>query len=70
MDQNPCLRKFTIGYLPLMVKSQVSVFLYGKTPEELVKMGEDPLDPGGYFIVNGDRKSHRRTGGSCSQQDF
>jgi DNA-directed RNA polymerase subunit B len=44
--------KVTIGYLPLMVKSKFCV-LYGKSPEELVKMGEDPLDPGGYFIVNG-----------------
>jgi DNA-directed RNA polymerase subunit B len=42
----------TVGYLPLMVKSKFCV-LHGKPPEELVKMGEDPLDPGGYFIVNG-----------------
>ncbi len=44
-----------VGYLPLMVKSKFCV-LHGKTPEELVKMGEDPLDPGGYFIVNGSER--------------
>ncbi len=41
-----------IGLLPVMVKSKACV-LYGATKEELVEMGEDPYDPGGYFIING-----------------
>jgi DNA-directed RNA polymerase subunit B" len=41
-----------IGELPIMVLSE-KCNLYGLTPEEMVEHGEDPLDPGGYFIVNG-----------------
>ncbi len=41
-----------IGELPTMVKSEMCS-LYGKTNEELIEAGEDPADPGGYFIVNG-----------------
>ena len=26
------------------------------TPEELIEIGEDPEDPGGYFIVNGSER--------------
>ncbi len=44
-----------VGYLPLMVKSKFCC-LHGKSAEELVKAGEDPLDPGGYFIVNGSER--------------
>ena len=41
-----------IGDLPVMVKSKICN-LYGMGPNELIKVGEDPYDPGGYFIVNG-----------------
>jgi len=41
-----------IGDLPIMVKSKVCN-LYGLKEEELIAAGEDPTDPGGYFIVNG-----------------
>ena len=41
-----------IGDLPIMVKSK-SCNLDGLSREELIKIGEDPYDPGGYFIVNG-----------------
>ncbi|CAB4268367.1 unnamed protein product [Prunus armeniaca] len=30
--------------------------LYGKTESELAKLGECPLDPGGYFIIKGNEK--------------
>lgn len=30
--------------------------LYGKDEGELAKLGECPLDPGGYFIVRGTEK--------------
>ncbi|MCL2460904.1 MAG: DNA-directed RNA polymerase subunit B'', partial [Euryarchaeota archaeon] len=42
----------TIGQLPIMVGS-VACNLHGYSDEERVVHGEDPLDPGGYFIVNG-----------------
>ncbi len=41
-----------IGEIPIMVKS-CRCALYGLSAEELAMLGEDPLDPGGYFIVNG-----------------
>ena len=41
-----------IGQLPVMIKSEICN-LTELTDEEMVKYGEDPLDPGGYFIVNG-----------------
>jgi len=41
-----------IGSIPIMVRSKFC-YLHGKTREELIKMGEDPEDLGGYFIING-----------------
>ena len=41
-----------IGELPIMVKSR-KCNLYGLSDDELITVGEDPLDPGGYFIING-----------------
>ena len=44
-----------IGDLPVMVKSALDP-TSKLGPEELVKINEDPEDPGGYFIVNGSEK--------------
>ncbi|WP_456475365.1 DNA-directed RNA polymerase subunit B'' [Candidatus Pyrohabitans sp.] len=44
-----------IGMLPTMIKSKICN-LYGKSDDELIALGEDPLDPGGYFIVNGSER--------------
>ncbi|MEM4679402.1 MAG: DNA-directed RNA polymerase subunit B [Thermofilaceae archaeon] len=44
-----------IGDLPIMVKS-VKCPLSKMSREEQVKVGEDPKDPGGYFIVNGSER--------------
>jgi len=41
-----------IGNLPIMVKSCLCS-TYGLSKKELEERGEDPYDPGGYFIVNG-----------------
>jgi DNA-directed RNA polymerase subunit B len=41
-----------IGKLPIMLKSKYCN-LSGLNREDLIKRGEDPTDPGGYFIVNG-----------------
>ena len=45
-----------IGELPLMLKSDIC-HLNGLSDEELLKQGEDPKDPGGYFIVNGSERA-------------
>ncbi len=47
--------KTQIGYLPIMLKSK-RCHLHGLPREELIKHGEDPDDPGGYFIINGSEK--------------
>ncbi|MFQ6088350.1 MAG: DNA-directed RNA polymerase subunit B [Candidatus Methanofastidiosia archaeon] len=44
-----------IGELPVMVKSNICS-LHGLSEEELIEKGEDPKDPGGYFIVNGSER--------------
>jgi DNA-directed RNA polymerase beta subunit len=40
------------GDMPIMLKSKICP-LSSMTDKELVAVGEDPDDPGGYFIVNG-----------------
>jgi DNA-directed RNA polymerase subunit B len=40
------------GELPIMVKSNICP-LSKMTREQLIEVGEDPDDPGGYFIING-----------------
>lgn len=47
--------KTQIGSLPIMLKSKYC-HLHGLGREELIKRGEDPDDPGGYFIINGTEK--------------
>ncbi|MDO8538737.1 MAG: DNA-directed RNA polymerase subunit B'' [archaeon] len=49
-------KKAYIGELPIMLKSN-KCWLNGKSEEELIEMGEDPKDFGGYFIVNGSEKA-------------
>ncbi|MEM4390021.1 MAG: DNA-directed RNA polymerase subunit B'' [Candidatus Micrarchaeia archaeon] len=44
-----------IGELPVMVKSKLC-HLTGLSKEELIEAGEDPEDPGGYFIINGSER--------------
>ncbi|MEM4637999.1 MAG: DNA-directed RNA polymerase subunit B'' [Candidatus Woesearchaeota archaeon] len=45
-----------IGSIPIMLKSRYC-HLYGLSKEELIEHGEDPDDPGGYFIINGTEKA-------------
>ena len=49
-------RRALIGELPIMLKSGLC-WLNGKSAEELIEMGEDPKDFGGYFIINGSEKA-------------
>lgn len=48
--------KTQIGSLPIMLKSK-NCHLNGLSRDELVSQGEDPDDPGGYFIINGTEKA-------------
>jgi DNA-directed RNA polymerase subunit B" len=41
-----------IGQLPVMIKSSICN-LVELSEKKMIDYGEDPLDPGGYFIVNG-----------------
>ncbi len=45
----------TIGEIPVMVGSDICP-TSDMTREELIEAGEDPDDPGGYFIINGSEK--------------
>ena len=44
-----------VGNIPIMLKSS-NCHLHKLTREELIEKGEDPDDPGGYFIINGTEK--------------
>ncbi|MHA2218990.1 MAG: DNA-directed RNA polymerase subunit B [Candidatus Hodarchaeales archaeon] len=44
-----------IGRLPIMLKSN-SCLLHNMSTDELTRLGEDPEDPGGYFIINGSER--------------
>jgi DNA-directed RNA polymerase subunit B len=44
-----------IGDLPIMLKSVIDP-TSTMSADELIKIGEDPKDPGGYFIINGTEK--------------
>nr|ALK02064.1 RNA polymerase III second largest subunit [Wickerhamiella domercqiae] len=48
-------RDVEIGRMPIMLRSSKCV-LTNQSHEEMAKMNECPLDPGGYFIVNGTEK--------------
>jgi DNA-directed RNA polymerase subunit B len=57
VDDKPVVlgERVMIGSIPIMVKSSICP-LSRMTPEELMAIGEDPLDPGGYFIINGSER--------------
>src|SRR5436853_1713100 len=44
-----------VGDLPVMLKSRICL-LSKLSSDDLIGVGEDPLDPGGYFIVNGSER--------------
>ncbi|KAK7314087.1 hypothetical protein VNO77_39297 [Canavalia gladiata] len=44
-----------IGRMPIMLRSCCCA-LYGRDEAELAKLGECPLDPGGYFVIKGTEK--------------
>ncbi len=50
VEQEP--QEVKLGELPIMLKSKLCT-LRGKDENQLIEEGEDPNDPGGYFIING-----------------
>ncbi len=58
-----------IGRIPVIVRSKVCN-TYGMTKEELEKNYIDPLDPGGYFIVNGNERVMVMTEDLAANQPF
>jgi DNA-directed RNA polymerase subunit B len=50
VESEPIMINF--GDMPVMVKSKICP-LSRMSDEELIEVGEDPDDPGGYFIING-----------------
>ncbi|KAK4867792.1 hypothetical protein LT330_006655 [Penicillium expansum] len=48
-------RAVPIGRIPIMLRSSKCV-LSNKTPAQMSVLNECPLDPGGYFVVNGTEK--------------
>jgi DNA-directed RNA polymerase beta subunit len=53
--ERPTYSDVFIGELPVMLKSKLC-YLYGMNRTELIENGEDPDDPGGYFIINGSER--------------
>jgi DNA-directed RNA polymerase II subunit RPB2 len=52
--EEPHLKTF-IGKIPIMLRSTYCL-LNGLTDRDLTELNECPLDPGGYFIINGSEK--------------
>jgi len=53
--ERPTYSDVFIGEIPVMAKSKLC-YLSHMTEDELVEAGEDPEDPGGYFIINGSER--------------
>lgn len=49
------LKVITSGKIPIMLRSTYCL-LNGLTDRDLTELNECPLDPGGYFIINGSEK--------------
>lgn len=57
-------QKTFIGKIPIMLRSTYCL-LNGLTDRDLCELNECPLDPGGYFIINGSEKVRDDTLHSC-----
>lgn len=53
--ERPTYSDVFIGELPIMAKSKLC-YLANMGENELIENGEDPDDPGGYFIINGSER--------------
>jgi DNA-directed RNA polymerase beta subunit len=54
--ERPVYSDVFIGEIPVMAKSKLC-YLAGMSRDQLIESGEDPDDPGGYFIVNGSERA-------------
>ncbi|MCL5679925.1 MAG: DNA-directed RNA polymerase subunit B'' [Candidatus Marsarchaeota archaeon] len=52
IEKSDAIGEAYVGELPVMVKSNLC-YTKNMTEQQLVKEGEDPDDPGGYFIIKG-----------------
>ncbi len=50
LEREDSVENFRAAKVPI-IKNSIMCNTYGKTKEALMQMGEDPTDPGGYFIV-------------------
>lgn len=56
-DRIKRMKGVPIGKLPIMLRSDLCWLKHrGGTEKDLARMGECPLDPGGYFVVKGTEK--------------
>jgi DNA-directed RNA polymerase II subunit RPB2 len=53
LERSDIVKNFRISKVPI-IKGSIMCNTYGKSKEALMQMGEDPSDPGGYFIVRGE----------------
>ncbi len=53
--ERPVYSDVFVGELPVMLKSKLC-YLSNMRRDELIKNGEDPEDPGGYFVINGSER--------------
>jgi hypothetical protein len=53
--ENQIIVIFLTGKIPIMLRSTYCL-LNGMTDRDLTELNECPLDPGGYFIINGSEK--------------
>ncbi|MBN2478343.1 DNA-directed RNA polymerase subunit B'' [Candidatus Micrarchaeota archaeon] len=53
--ERPVYSDVFIGEIPVMAKSKLC-YLSNMGEDELIENGEDPGDPGGYFIINGSER--------------
>jgi len=58
-----------VGYIPIIIKSNICN-ICGKSKEELEKLYIDPLDTGGYFIINGNERVMVMTEDLAENQPF
>jgi DNA-directed RNA polymerase beta subunit len=52
VERKDVINNFRICKVPI-IKGSIMCHTYGKSAEALSKIGEDPSDPGGYFIIQG-----------------
>ncbi len=52
IEKTDAMGEAFIGEIPVMVKSDLC-YTHNMTKEQLINEGEDPDDPGGYFIIKG-----------------